>query len=268
MAWNKRMGAGLTGVVMAAVASVACSDGSTSSSSSSGGSTSSSSSGGALCTTPTVVTCGDALIQDLNLKTDVNPGAVTSTQAGSVFTTEVDATAGGAFNPNPPSFIYARFTDTGLEKVEVSDEAALDSMGWDIAFRRYVVRVNSADSGPSCVRAMRMPATATFDSVTMADASLPWKTDDIMTTDCTLIPDGSGLESSPLGALASYYSYPGCVKMTNHVFVIQLANGRHVKLTIDRYYFANVQLECDTTDAATSTPTGSGHFGLRWAFLD
>lgn len=265
MAWLKRA----VVLAVATCTAVGCSNGDTGGSSS-GGSTSSSSSsgGGALCTTPTAVTCGDQIIQDLNLKTDVNNGAVTSTNNGGVWTSEVDASAGGAFNPNPPSFIYARFTDAGLEKVEISDQDALDSMGWDVAFRRYIIRVNSADSGPSCVRAQRMTNTATFETTTMADAALPWKTDDIMTADCTLIPDGSGLESSPLGALASYYSYPGCVKMTNHVFVVQLASGRHVKLTVDRYYFANAQQECDTTDSVTIMPTGSGHFGLRWAFLD
>ena len=47
--------------------------------------------------------------------------------------------------------MYAKFTANGLVKLDtLSDMTALDSMDWDIAFRRYVVRINSGFSGPSC----------------------------------------------------------------------------------------------------------------------
>jgi hypothetical protein len=198
----------------------------------------------------------------------LNNGAVTNASAAGVWTSDVDATAGGAFSTNPPSYVYAKFTDAGLTKVELHDQAALDSMDWDIAFRRYVIRVNSGNSGPSCVQVMRMPDAETFETVTAPSATLSWRKDDIETAACTLIPDGSGLDSSPAAALASYYSYPGCVKMTGHVFVIQQASGKMVKLVVENYYNDAAQAECQTTDAVTTMPTGSGNIRVKWAFLE
>ena len=241
--------------------------GSSSSSSSSSSTSSSSSGGGPVCTTPTAPLCSDQLIADLNLKTLLNTGLITNTDAAGVWTTDIDATAGGAFSTNPPSFVYAKFTDTGLVKVDIHDQQALDSMEWDIAFRRYVIRVNSGNSGPSCVEVMRMPDAATLDTVTAPSATLMWRKDDIETDSCTLIPDGSGLMTSPATALASYYSYPTCLKMTGHVFLVRQASGRTVKLVVEKYYNDAAQAECQTDETITTMPTGSGNFRIKWAFL-
>jgi len=224
----------------------------------------------AICTTPSAVTCTDQSVLKLNLFATVPTRNVTNTADGAGFLSEIDATGGatgGAITPRE-SFVYAKFTDTGMERVAISDEQAFDSMEWDIAFRRYIVRLNSGVSGPSCVAAARTAVGTTFDRLTAVPDNLEYRTEAYMTPSCDLIPDGSGLEGSPAVALSSYWTYPGCVAMTGNVFVVRRADGRRLKLTVEDYYTPSVQDVCDSTGAIPMTmPSGSGHFRVRWAFL-
>lgn len=228
-----------------------------------------------VCTEPAEVACEDQVYQGMNLQPDPAPGLITNEANGEGWYSLVDATAGG-FGANPPdSFVYGKFTATGLEKVAISDEQSLASMDWDIAFRRYVIRINSGNSGPSCVTAARLPEDQpVFDSVTTVPEGLTYHADEYFTADpdCALIPDGTGMPDSPATALGGYWEYPGCVAMTLHVFVIELASGQHVKLVVTEYYWDAAaadpgagQDECDTT--GTTAPTGSANIHFRWAFL-
>jgi hypothetical protein len=213
----------------------------------------------------TPIACSDQAFLDLNYQTEPAPGKIENAADGSGFFTTVDARAGGAFVSEPHSYVYARFTEAGLEKVELSDEASLDSMDWDIAFRRYVIRVNSGDSGPSCTSVARVPGMVNYDDVTSVPATLDFNTEDYYTADCTFIEDGSGLEKSPATTLSSYWQYPGCVQMTKRVFVVELRDRRRLKLTVSGYYSETAQEECDTT--GSSSGNGSGMIRFRWAFL-
>ncbi len=222
--------------------------------------------GGSAGCTPTDVTCIDQSISMLDLFDTVSPDAImeTGTTSGE-FLTAVDA-QGGGFMPNQ-SFVYARFTATGLEKVSISDEDAFTSVDWDIAFRRYIVRLNSGVSGPSCVTAARTAPDTLFDDVTAVPDALSYRTEIYLGDTCELMPDGSGLPGSPATALSSYWTYPGCVSMTHNVYVISLASGRHVKFEMERYYPEANQDSCDTSGTIT-TPSGAGQLLVRWAFLD
>lgn len=236
----------------------------------SGGSGSAGGSAGAVCTMPTPVACSDAVIQQMNFQPDVAPGLITNQPDGKGFQSTIDATAGGFGAPKPDSYVYGKFTSMGLEKVAISDEASLDSMDWDIAFRRYIVRVNSASSGPSCVSAARTIPGTKYEDVMAVPDGLMQKTDSYFTDapDCMLIEDGSGLPGSPATALSSYWQYPGCVKMTGNVFVVELADGHHLKLIVDQYYEdAAAQNQCNTMD---SVPMGSkgAVLSVRWTYLD
>lgn len=215
------------------------------------------------------VACTDQSVQQLALFRPVNAATIDNTQTGGVFTTEIDATAGatgGNITPNK-SFVYARFTDQGLERVDVGDEDAFTSMDWDIAFRRFVIRLNSGVSGPSCVTAARTATGTTFDGLTAVPDNLDYRTEEYFTATCDYVPDGSGL-MSPGVALQSYWVYPGCVKMTNNVFVLALADGRHVKLQVLRYYSEASQKTCDETDMLPmGMPSGAAHFVIKWAFV-
>jgi hypothetical protein len=259
----------LIGLALSSLA--ACSSGGDattgSTSSGSGGGGGGSGGSGPLCTTPTPVACSDQVILQMNLQATPTKGAITSTPSGDGWESHIDATAGGFGAPMPDSYTYGKFTDTGLQKVDIADQDSLDSMDWDIAFRRYVVRVNSADSGPSCVQAARIPGDMKFEDVTAEPSGLSYHTDDYFTDSCDIIPDGSGLPDSPATALSSFWTYPGCVQMTHHVFAVELADGRRLKLTVDDYYSPAVQDQCDTTGMVPMSGSGSANFIMRWAFF-
>jgi hypothetical protein len=141
-------------------------------------------------------------------------------------------------------------------------------MDWDIAFRRYIMRINSADSGPSCVTAARtVPGSTTYEALAAVPDGLKYFTDDYFTDDsCEIKPDGSGLEDSPATALSSYWTYPGCVEMTGNIFVVELRDGRHLKLIVDAYYKTLAgQEQCNNTGSSGGTP--GAWMQMRWAFL-
>jgi hypothetical protein len=140
-------------------------------------------------------------------------------------------------------------------------------MDWDIAFRRYVFRVNSGVAGPSCVQAGRTAPATTFDGLTTVPAALTYHTESYLTATCEIVPDGAGL-GSPSTALSTFWSYPGCVSMTNNVYVLALRDGRRVKLQVLSYYTPENQAACEATGATSTTPSGAGSVRVRWSFLD
>jgi len=225
----------------------------------------------AVCTEPEPVPCEDQVILGMNLKDEPAPGEITNTPDGEGFLTLIDATAGvtsGTLTPTE-SYTYGRFTDAGLEKVSLSDEDALTSMDWDMAFRRYIGRINSGNSGPSCVTAARLPGTPVFDDVSSAPDDLTRRSDEYFTAEpsCELIADGTGLPGSPATALSSYWTYPTCVQMTGNVYIVQLADGRQLKLTVTHFYNDEAQQQCQEEESIPMADTGSGNVQLRWAFL-
>nr|WP_304988469.1 HmuY family protein [Corallococcus sp. CA054B] len=154
----------------------------------------------------------------------------------------------------------------GLEKVSIDDRSSLDSTAWDVAVRRYVVRFNSGVSGPSCVTVAQMPEGTTFESVTAVRTDAQFVAENYYTPDtCTFSGDPYGIQS-PATQTLSYWDYPGCVAMTNKVYLVQLANGRHLKLQVASFYDPVVQEECRTTNAVKNTAS-AGSLRLRWAWL-
>jgi hypothetical protein len=210
------------------------------------------------------VPCKEQSIDKLGLLTVVSTGEVREeTAPAGEFATYIDARAGGV-SPTQ-SYTYARFTPQGLSRVAVDDQAALARTDWDIAFRRYYIRVNSGTSGPSCVSVARTPAGTAFASVTAVDPAWEFATEAWYDNACTFIPDESGL-SGPLMAMSTFWTYQACVKMTGDVFVIRLADGRHVKVEVTAYYEPAAQQQCNDSNTLPS-PSGSGQLRIRWAFL-
>jgi hypothetical protein len=225
------------------------------------------------CEPAAMVECVDAQITDLNLFDTPSPDGVTNEPLDEGFRSVIDATGGVMFGGGPPvptqSYVYLRFTESGLEKVELSDEEAFESADWDIAARRFIVRLNSGVSGPSCVQIARTAPDTEFGALTEVPDGLDYRTEEYYSTgDCTIVSDGSGI-GAPGTALGSYWTYRGCVEMTGNVYVVELADGRSVKLEVESYYSPDVQEFCDANGRLPEdTPSGSGRVQLRWAFLD
>lgn len=207
--------------------------------------------------------CSDNQILDLALLKKPSTRVITNTTDGAQYKSEIDASAGG-MQPTE-AFVYARFGDFGLERVDIHDHAALDSQAWDIAFRRYVIRLNSGVSGPSCVVGGEFGAGVGFDQVVKVAPAVTMAAESYYDEACKLVVDGSGLDA-PGTVLSSYWKYATCVQMTNKVYQVKLADGRHLKLTVDGYYPADAQAKCD---ASGNVPPGTAgaKMRLRWAWL-
>jgi len=211
------------------------------------------------------VACQDESISGLMLFDTPSPAALTQEEVGDEgYVYHVDATGGG--RTPAQSYVYARFTDQGLEKVDIDDEAAFTSTEWDIAFRRFLIRLNSGVSGPSAVLGGRTAPGTTFEGLDSVPADITLREEQYLTDTCEFVSDGSGI-GSPATVLSSFWTYAGCLEMTGNVFVIQRADGRHVKLEVLAYYTPENQQSCDET-SMISRPSGAGNVRLRWAFLD
>lgn len=214
---------------------------------------------------PRAVRCTDQSVQELGLFRPVNKAGVANTADGAGWLSRVDATGGG-FTPSR-AYVYLRFADKGLERVDVGDEDAFTRVDWDLAVRRFILRLNSGVSGPSCVEGARLASGTKYDEVNAAPDGLAYEPEAYFTEACELVPDASGL-GSPGTVLASFWRYTNCVEMTGDVFVLRLAGGRRVKLTVRSYYEpVTAQDGCDATGNLPAGGAG-GYVRLRWAFLD
>ena len=216
-----------------------------------------------ICTEPAELACFDSVILDLSLQDDaVSEGSVETTEEGDDFVTLVDASAGGFNNATSNPWVYLKFEDSGATKVSIDDETALESMDWDMSLRRFMIRLNGGDSGPSCVSATTL-LEQSYEDLSSAPAGLTYFADAFYTSDCTLINDSSGLPGSPQLSLGSWWEYPGCVKTTNYPHLIQLADGRIIKLRVEQYYGSG-QDDCNSNGSPGSD---SGQIVLRWRYL-
>ncbi len=107
----------------------------------------------------------------------------------------IDASAGGgmeAARNNP--FVYVDLDTPGF--VDISDVDALDATGWDIAFKRTLIRINSADSGDGTVEMAKVEQA--FDDVTAVPDGLDWYTDVSYDAECVPLLDPI---NNPLAAI-------------------------------------------------------------------
>jgi hypothetical protein len=206
------------------------------------------------------VTCVDAAIQDLSLQEKVSEGVVASTRDGDDWLTKLDASAGGTMNAAMNAWLYLRFTDDGLAKVEIDDIAALTSSDWDIAAKRYGIRVNSGSSGPSCVTVAA--GTGEYAALGAAPVDASFAAERYYTDDCALVPDDHTL-GDPDYQMATWWAYEGCVKTTGSPFVLRLADERALKLVVEAYY-GEGQAACNESNAMG---TDSAQMTWRWRFL-
>jgi len=155
----------------------------------------------AVCTEPTDVACVDQIILDLSLHDDkICDDEVSTTTDGDDFVTTVDASAGGYNQATNNPWVYVKFTETGASRVDIDDETALENMDWDLALRRFIIRLNSGDSGPSCVGVDTLSGQ-TYDEVTAVPEGTTYEYDDFYDESCSLQSDRSGLPDSPDVAL-------------------------------------------------------------------
>jgi hypothetical protein len=191
------------------------------------------------------VPCTDTSFKTLMLFDELAAGKIREEGSGDEFVSFVDATAGGMSTTQ--SYVYARFTSKGLEKLPLTDDDAFTSLDWQIAFRRYVIRLNSGVSGPGDVRGGRTAPMTQFADLSKVPADLELRTEEYF--------------------IGDNCEYKSCLQMTKNVYVLELPKGKHVKLEVLAYYTLENQKLCDET-GQTALPSGAGNIRVRWAFLD
>jgi hypothetical protein len=223
--------------------------------------------GDAVCTEATPPPCVDQMILDLSLHEDlVSDGDVSTATQGEDFITVVDATAGGFGQSDANPWVYVKFDEDGARKLDIDDETALESMEWDMSLRRFIVRLNGGDSGPSCVGAVSFLEDS-YESLTEVPDGLTYRYDDYYTDDCSIVNDSSGLPGSPQVVLGPWWEYPGCVATTDVPHLIQLADGRIVKLVVDSYYEDPADQVACNEEGAAADGSVAAVYTLRWRFM-
>ncbi len=216
----------------------------------------------ATATTGERADCTDQMILDLGLVDGaVSTGTATNEPDGDGFVSTVDGTAGGVANAPTSPWLYLRFTAAGLERVDVDDLQALESTDWDIAVKRFGVRLNSGVSGPGDVTAA-VVGDMSYEAITGLPDTTSLREESLYDDDCILRDDGMG-QGAPGYLLTPWWMYGGCVQTTGIPFVLELADGSRLKFVVDAYY-GEGQDACNSTGAMGS---GSAMFTWRWAYL-
>jgi hypothetical protein len=176
----------------------------------------------------------------------VSTGAVAAT--GNAAT--VDATAGGSPNAADNPYVYLKFTADSITKLEITDVDSYKDASWDVAIKRYVLRVNGGDSGPGGVEVATVVAENLAD-VTAAPPDGEFTTDDWATDDCAL---NAGPLGEPATALSDWYGYDEATNRLTpqgEIYVLRRADGSVIKLDIKTFYHDDI----------------SGYYEIEWGAL-
>jgi hypothetical protein len=138
----------------------------------------------------------------------------------------------------------------------VTDLAALQSSSWDLAFKRFVVRTNSGDSGPGRGGAIRVSLDwDRVDSSTLGNMALP--IEEWFDENCTLKVDDNEELITTFTGWSEYDQTKHVLNAADVTFIAAAADGALYKVAILDYY---------------ATPTGgsgtvAGHYLVRVAPL-
>jgi hypothetical protein len=200
--------------------------------------------------------CSSALRQSLGLVDQVSTGAVSIiTDTGAERTLYIDASAGGINGQDKNPWVYVSLASG--QAVALTDLDALSSKAWDLAFKRFIVRTNSGDSGPGQGGAIRIAlAWDKVDASTLGMQTLP--KENWFDADCNLNVD---VNMELITTFTGWSEYDEAnhilTAAPNVVYITAAADGSLYKVAILDYY---------------STPTGAhgttaGHYKVQVAPL-
>jgi hypothetical protein len=178
--------------------------------------------------------CTSALRESLGLVDEVATAtAAVLNKSGDELLLYVDATAGGINGADTHPWVYVSLK-TG-EKVTVSDLDALHSLDWDIAFKRFIIRTNSGDSGPGKGGAIRISLPwDEVDRSTLGDTTVPGE--QWFDSECMLTVDPNGELLTTYSGWSEYNAATHVLNAANAVFITSGADGALYKVAILDYY--------------------------------
>jgi hypothetical protein len=178
----------------------------------------------------------------------VSTGNVSNTAEGDdEFTTEVDASAGGADGQATTPFIYLDLlADDGAARVDIDDVTSFASTDWDLALKRYVIRANGGDSGPGDDAVATRPGA----ELTFSNDVPQLFADDWASPTCELVMDDVG---GPRTRFSNWYDVMNGRFLARDVLhVVRLRDGTHAEIDIETYY------------ADGANPNRGGIYRLHW----
>lgn len=184
--------------------------------------------------TPTPRPCSGALKQSLSLVDEVSSSAVSTVSEGDgERTIYVDASAGGIEGQDQHAWVYISL-QTG-EAVALTDLEALESKGWDLAFKRFLVRTNSGDSGPGEGGAIRIALDwDQVDASTLGSKTLPGE--EWFDADCMLEVDVNNELITSFTGWSEYNEATHVLNAAKVTYIAAAADGTLYKVAILDYY--------------------------------
>ena len=178
--------------------------------------------------------CSAARAQQLGAIESVSTATVQLlSDAGGVKTLYLDATAGGQNGVTTHPWVFiALGTAT---KIPVNDVTSLQSLAWDLAFKRALVYGNGGEGGPGVGASAFVDKE--FASVTSEDAAgADFFSENFFDDDCNQIVDVTGAAST---SFSTWYDYDEATHVLSPVagtWLVRGATGKLFKLRFKSYY--------------------------------
>jgi hypothetical protein len=177
--------------------------------------------------------CSGALRQALGLVDEVSTATVAPIASGAELVLFIDASAGGLGGQDAFPWVYVSLS-TG-QAVALTDLEALESPDWDLAFKRFVIRTNSGDSGPGTGGALRVGLPwESVDGSTQGDRAL--LTESWFDQDCNLTIDEQGELVTTFTGWSEYDQASHVLAPADAVYLTQGGDGKRYKVAILDYY--------------------------------
>lgn len=178
--------------------------------------------------------CSAARAQQLGAIETISTGAVQLlSEQGGIKTLYIDATAGGQNGVTTHPWLFVALSSAS--KVSVNDVSSLQSLAWDLAFKRALVYSNGGEGGPGVGASAFIDKD--FASVTSADAATAeFASERFFDDDCNPIVDVTGATSTSLSAWYNYDEATHVLSPVSGTWLVRGATGKLYKLRFKDYY--------------------------------
>jgi len=178
--------------------------------------------------------CSAARAQQIGAIESVSTGAVqVLSDQGGIKTLYIDATAGGQNGVTTHPWLFVALESAA--KVSVNDVSSLQSLAWDLAFKRALVYSNGGEGGPGVGASAFLDKD--FASVTRADAATAeFISEKFFDDECNPIVDITGATSTSLSAWYNYDEATHVLSPVSGTWLVRGATGKLYKLRFQDYY--------------------------------
>jgi len=178
--------------------------------------------------------CSAARAQLLGAIATVSSGTVrVIADTAGVKTLYVDATAGGQNGAVTHPYTFVALSNT--TKAAVNDLSSLESVAWDLAFKRTQIYVNGGEGGPGVGASVFL--SKDFADVTSADlSSVDLLSEKFFDDDCNPYVDLTGAAATSFSKWYNYDDETHLVSPVSGTWLVRGAAGQYFKLRFDSYY--------------------------------